>query len=94
MKSYKQLIESKDEDCTDTQMLRKGIAEEMEAINKYEKFAEQASDPRVRTLFLDVAKEEKIHAEEFEELLERLDPEMEEVDDEAEEEIKTMFGEE
>lgn len=99
MKNFKRMItenHKKDDfkECTDNQLLRKGMIEEIEAINKYEKMANAASDPRVRTLFLDVAKEEKVHMEEFEELLERLDPEMEETDDQAEEEIEDLFGEE
>lgn len=76
----------------DTQLLREAMREELNAIVLYEQMAEQAIDPRVKILMLDVAREEKVHAEEFEELLERMDPEYEETEDQAEEEIEDLFG--
>ena len=92
MKSYKQLISEEEHKYTDAQLLRKGMREELEAIIKYEKFAEQATDHKVKTLFLDVAREEKVHAKEFTELLKGIDPEMEETHDQAKKEIKDLFG--
>ena len=94
MKTFKQLNKTnqlnESHHCTDTQLLRKGITEELEVIVKYEQMSRKASDPRVQLLFLDIAKEEKVHVEEFEELLEELDPEMEEAEEEAEEELEEL----
>lgn len=76
----------------DLRLLRKGIKAELEAINEYDEFAELADNEQVKTLFLDISKEEKVHAEEFEQLLERLDPDYEETENDAEDEIDTLFG--
>jgi rubrerythrin len=76
----------------DVQLLRKGMIEEIEAINLYERAAEKATDPRVRELFLDIAEEEKVHMVEFEELMERFDPSWEEAEEKGEEESEEMFG--
>lgn len=82
------------DEMSDTMLLREGMKEELNAIVLYERMAQQANDSRVKQLFLDVAHEEKVHAEEFEELLERLDPDYEDAEDQAEEEIEDMFGKE
>jgi len=96
MKTFKTLI-SEDTDVqglTETQLLRSAITEELDAVILYEKMAEQTINPDLRKLFLDVAYEEKVHAEEFEEMLERLDPDYEKAEDQAEDEIEDMFGKE
>lgn len=101
MKTFKTLVETqlteshdKVEGLTETQLLRKAITEELDAVVLYERMAEQTINPDLRKLFLDVAHEEKVHAEEFEELLERLDPDYEDAEEQAEEEIEDLIGDE
>jgi len=78
----------------DLRLLRMGMKEELKAVNKYEKAAEEATSEAVSRLFLDIAREEKVHVGEFEELLERLDPDYEEAEEEGEKEIEDMLGKE
>jgi len=94
MKSFKKTInEGHDiKGCTDSQLLRKGMVEELKAINLYEKIAAEAQDARVREMFLDIAQEERVHAYEFEELLERLDVKWEEAEENAEKEVEDLIG--
>ena len=77
---------------TDAQMLRKGIEEELKAATLYENLAGKAKSSDVKKLFLDIAKEEKVHIGEFETLLEKLDPEYEEAEKEGEGEVKKLLG--
>jgi rubrerythrin len=76
----------------DIQILRLSMIAELDAVNLYSRFAELASDGRVSTVMKDVAHEEKVHAGEFEELMEYLDPNYEEAEEEGEEEVKKMTG--
>jgi len=73
----------------DRQILRLGIIAELDASNLYEKLAGLASDKRVKTLMLDISREEKTHSGEFQFLLKQIDPEFDEEltkgEDEAEE---------
>ena len=90
MKTFKNMIKE-DHDlkgASDLQLLRKGIVEELKAINLYEKIAGIAKDGRVRTMFMDIAHEEKVHAGEFEALMEKMDSTWEEAEEEAEEETE------
>jgi rubrerythrin len=66
------LTQGKDKDM---RALRISIMAEYEATNLYERMAEQVKDPKVKELLLDVAREEKVHIGEFEEMLNKLDPE-------------------
>jgi len=59
----------------DSDALRKGIVAEYEAVNMYEELAENAKDPKVKEVFLDIAKEEKTHVGEFQEMLLQKDAE-------------------
>jgi len=95
MKKFKEVINEDHvdvKDMSDVQLCRKGMVEEIKAINLYEQMAAQATDARVRELLLDIAEEEKVHMVEFEELMERLDPSWEEVEEEGEQESEDMFG--
>ncbi|OGS44456.1 MAG: rubrerythrin [Euryarchaeota archaeon RBG_13_57_23] len=49
----------------DRQVLRLGIIAELDAIDLYEQLAAATSDKRLKSVFLDVAKEEKTHVGEF-----------------------------
>lgn len=72
----------------DMQILRLGIIAEMDASNLYEKMALLANDKQLKKVLLDVSREEKVHFGEFEELLERIDPEFDKAEEEGEDEVK------
>ena len=76
----------------DTQILRIGMIAELDAVNFYNQLAELASDERVSKLMLDVSREEKVHAGEFETLLEEIDPSYEKAEDEGEKEVEDLLG--
>ena len=91
MKFKQWLNEQSDYDSlTDEEMLREAIYEEYRAANIYEKLARKAQSQEVKRVLLHVAKEEKAHIGEFNALLEKLDPEHEEMEEEGEEEVKDM----
>ncbi len=60
---------------SDIDILRSSIMAELDAINLYEGFADVVSDSDIRKVLLDVAREEKIHVGEFQEMLLREDEE-------------------
>ena len=76
----------------DAELIRKSIVEEMEAVNDYIKRAEMCENEAVRKLFLDIAREERVHFGEFEEMLEAVDLLHEPSEEEAEEELEDMFN--
>lgn len=57
------------------EILRAGIIAELDAINLYEQLAAMTTDDKIRKILLDIAKEEKTHVGEFQELLLRIDKE-------------------
>lgn len=59
----------------DLEILRAAIIAELDAISLYEQMAASSSNPAVRAVLLDIAKEEKTHMGEFTTLLLRLDGE-------------------
>jgi rubrerythrin len=59
----------------DREVLRVGIIAELDAINLYEQLASLTSNPKLKEVFLDIAREEKTHVGEFQALLLELDPE-------------------
>ncbi|MDR7666582.1 ferritin family protein [Methanosarcina sp. Z-7115] len=75
----------------DKEILRAGIIAELDAINLYEQMANLTKNPDIRTILLDIAKEEKTHIGEFQALLLMFDPqqkkELEEGAEEVEEEL-------
>ena len=74
----------------DLQILRLAMIAELDAVNLYDKLAGLASSNDVKKLMLDVSREEKVHAGEFEALMETIDPEYEKAEEEGEEEVKNM----
>ena len=68
------LEKSKKEDL-DKEVLRAAIIAELDAVSLYEQLAAAAHDKNIKKVMLDIAKEEKTHAGEFQALLLRLDPE-------------------
>jgi len=61
----------------DKEILRLGMIAELDAISLYEQLASMASNPGIKTILYDIAKEEKTHAGEFQALLLKLDKEQE-----------------
>lgn len=61
------------EEDLDKEILRAGIIAELDAINLYEQMAALAKNENVKSVLMDVAKEEKTHIGEFQELLLRFD---------------------
>jgi rubrerythrin len=57
------------------EILRVGIIAELDAINLYEQLAATTENENIKKVFLDIAKEEKTHMGEFQELLLREDEE-------------------
>lgn len=72
----------------DVQIARLAMIAEMDAMNLYESMVAQATDSDLKDVLQEVANEEKIHSGEFEYLLEKLDPEWDELEDEGEEEAE------
>jgi len=76
----------------DIEMLRLSMIAEFDAANLYERFAKQTRNEDIRKAMLDIAKEEKVHAGEFEALLMKLDPEYSKDKKEGYKEIKDLIG--
>jgi rubrerythrin len=60
-------------DDTDKEILRAALIAELDAINLYEQMATLARNKDIKSVLLDVAKEEKEHVGEFQALLLRFD---------------------
>lgn len=59
----------------DREILRTGIMAELDAISLYEQLAAMTSSKKIKSVLLDIAKEEKTHVGEFQALLLDLDKE-------------------
>ena len=75
----------------DREILRAGMIAELDAVNFYEQMAALTANESIRTILLDIAKEEKTHFGEFQALLLRLDKEQGEELKEGEEEIEELL---
>jgi rubrerythrin len=62
----------------DKEILRVGILAELDAVNLYEQMAATTEDENIKKILLDIAKEEKTHAGEFQALLLKMDGEQKE----------------
>lgn len=74
----------------DTEICRAGMIAELDAVNLYEQMAAMAEDKKLKAALLDIAKEEKTHAGEFETLLLEKDKEQVEENKAAKKEIEEM----
>ena len=83
-----------DEEYLDKQILRLAIMAELDAINLYEQLANMTEDENIRTILLDVAREEKTHVGEFMALLLNLDEEQVEELEAGKEEVEELLEEE
>lgn len=62
----------------DREIIRAGLIAELDAINLYEQMAAMTQNEKIREVLLDIAREEKTHAGEFQTLLLRFDEEQKE----------------
>lgn len=74
---------------TDKELLRLAIQAEYDAINLYEQMSEVTSNKKIKETMLDVAREEKVHVGEFEELLRQIDKEQEKALSDGAEEVES-----
>ena len=75
----------------DREILRAALIAELDAINLYEEMAALAKNKHIRTVLLDVAKEEKEHVGEFQTLLLMFDTEQVEELEEGKEEVEELI---
>ncbi|MBU7032227.1 MAG: rubrerythrin [Theionarchaea archaeon] len=76
----------------DKEILRAAIIAELDAINLYEQMAALAKNETIKTVLLDIAREEKTHVGEFQTLLLREDQEQVKELEEGREEIEELTG--
>ena len=74
----------------DKEILRAAIIAELDAVNLYEQMAALAKDSTIKTVLLDVAREEKEHVGEFQTLLLRMDEEQVEALEEGRKEVEEL----
>ena len=77
----------------DKEILRVGIIAELDAINLYEQLAAMTENENMRKALLDIAKEEKTHMGEFQELLLRADKEQVKELEEGKKEVEELTEE-
>ncbi len=76
----------------DKEILRAGIMAELDAINLYEQLAAMTRKESIRTILLDIAREEKTHVGEFQALLLQIDEEQVEELRAGEREVREKTG--
>lgn len=86
-------LENLSGDDIDRQILRIGLIAELDAINLYEQLAALTDDEKIKTVFLDIAREEKTHVGEFLALLLMNDEEQEDELEAGKEEIEELLEE-
>jgi rubrerythrin len=74
------------------EILRLAIIAELDAINLYEQMAALTTDPDIKKVLLDIAREEKTHVGEFQTMLLRLDKEQVKEMEHGKKEIKELTG--
>lgn len=77
---------------TDEEILRLAIIAELDAVNLYQQLAATTEDADLKEILLDVAKEEKTHVGEFQELLLRRDKEQVKELEEGKKEVEEEVG--
>jgi rubrerythrin len=74
------------------EILRLAIIAELDAVNLYEQMAALTTDPDIKKVLLDIAREEKTHVGEFQTMLLRLDKEQVKEMEHGKKEIKELTG--
>ena len=77
----------------DREILRVGLIAELDAINLYEQMAALTKDKNIKSILLDIAKEEKTHVGKFQVLLLNRDKEQVKELNEGKKEVKEEAGE-
>lgn len=72
----------------DKEILRLGMIAELDAVSLYEQLAAKTENKHIRTILLDIAREEKTHVGEFQALLLSLDKEQVEEIEKGKEEVE------
>jgi len=83
-------LERINKEILDKEILRAGIIAELDAINLYEQMAAMTQSAEIKTILLDIAKEEKTHVGEFQTLLLINDKEQEKELEEGKKEVKEL----
>ena len=86
-----ELDKIKKDDLT-KEILRAAIIAELDAINLYEQMAALTENQNIKTILLDIAKEEKTHVGEFQTLLLRNDKQQEKELAEGKKEVEELTG--
>lgn len=76
----------------DKEIVRLGMIAELDAVSLYEQLAAETENNDIKKVLLDIAKEEKTHMGEFEELLLRIDKEQVKEIENAKKEVKATTG--
>ncbi|MGD2250900.1 MAG: ferritin family protein [Candidatus Methanofastidiosia archaeon] len=79
-------------DNLDKEILRAALIAELDAISLYEQMAALATQKDIKTILLDVAKEEKEHVGEFQTLLLKYDQQQVEELQEGKKEVEELIG--
>jgi len=74
------------------EILRAAIIAELDAINLYEQMASMTNDKEIKSVLLDIAREEKTHVGEFQTMLLRIDREQVKELEEGKKEIEELVG--
>lgn len=74
----------------DKEILRTGMIAELDAVSLYEQLAAMTGDKKIKKVLLDIAKEEKTHAGEFQALLLKIDKEQVRELEEGRKEVKEL----
>ena len=85
-------LEKMKREDVDKQIVRAGIIAELDAINLYEQMAAMAGNADIRSILLDIAREEKTHVGEFQALLLRMDREQQRELEEGKKEVREATG--
>jgi len=83
------LLKIKPEDI-EKEILRVAVIAELDAINLYEEMAALTKNKHIKTVLLDVAKEEKEHVGEFQTLLLTFDKEQKDALEEGKKEVEEL----
>jgi rubrerythrin len=78
-------------DALDNEILRVAIIAELDAVNLYEQMAALTENEHIKTVLLDVAKEEKAHVGEFQALLLMTDKQQEKELSEGKKEVEELI---
>jgi len=74
----------------DREILRIGIIAELDAVSLYEQLAAMTKNKNIKKILLDIAREEKTHAGEFQALLLKLDKEQAKELEKGREEVEKL----